>query len=225
MRKFIAEFFGTMCLTLFGCGTAAALGCSGDKFNAAYVATAAAFGLAIVAMAYSIGNVSGCHINPAVSLAMLASGKMKGKDFVGYVVAQVCGALVGAAFIGVFLGFTPENSFGTNGLYNGSIWLSLLIECVLTFFFVLTILGVTSRKANGPVAGLVIGGSLTLIHLFGIHFTGTSVNPARSIGPAILSAINGNGEALGVVWVFIVAPLVGGLLAACIYKFIDKEAE
>ena len=224
MRKYLAEFFGTMCLTLFGCGTAAALGCSAEP-NAAYLATALAFGLTIVAMAYSIGNVSGCHINPAVSIAVLASGKMKGKDFCGYVISQVLGAFVGALFIGVFLGFNAENSFGTNGLYNESIWLSLIIECVLTFFFVLAVLGATSRKANSSVAGLVIGLSLTLVHLLGIAFTGTSVNPARSIGPAVVKAFTGDLSALSVVWVFILAPLVGGLLAACIYKFLDKEAE
>ena len=224
MKKYLAEFFGTMCLTLFGCGTAAALGCTGEP-NAAYIATALAFGLTIVAMAYSIGNVSGCHINPAVSIAVLASGKMKGKDFFGYIVSQILGAFVGALFIGVFLGFNEANSFGTNGLYMNSIWLSLLIECVLTFFFVLAVLGARSRKANSSVAGLVIGFSLTLVHLLGIAFTGTSVNPARSIGPAIVKAFTGDLTALSIVWVFILAPLVGGLLAACIYKFIDKEAE
>ena len=219
IKKYAAEFIGTFVLVLFACGTAAAVGCSTADPNVAYLLTALAFGLVIVAMAYSIGNVSGCHINPAVSIAMLVSGKMKFKDFIGYVVAQFAGATAGAAVMGAFLGF--DCGFGANGLFEGDIWKSLLIEIVLTFVFVLAILGVTSKAENSKVAGIVIGLTLTLVHIFGIHFTGTSVNPARSFGPALFAG----GEALSNVWVFIVAPLVGGVLAAVVYKAIAPKAE
>lgn len=219
IKKYIAEFIGTLVLVLFACGTAAAVGCSTVDPNVSYLLTALAFGLVIVAMAYSIGNVSGCHINPAVSIAMLVSGKMNIKDFVGYVVAQVLGAVAGSALLGYFLGF--DCGFGANGLYNGDVIKSLAIEVVLTFVFVIAILGVTSKLENSKVAGIVIGLTLTLVHIFGIHFTGTSVNPARSLGPAIFAG----GEALSNVWVFIVAPLVGGVLAALVYKAIAPKAE
>ena len=218
LKKAIAEFVGTLVLVLVACGVAAVSGC---KFpEAGYVATALAFGLVIVAMAYSIGNVSGCHINPAVSVAMLISKKMSVKEFVVYLVAQFLGALAGAGILAYFMGSTL--SLGQNGLYNGDVVKSLIIEVILTFIFVLAILGVTSKTENGKVAGLVIGLSLVLVHLIGIPFTGTSVNPARSLGPALLVG----GEALANVWVFIVGPAVGGALAALMYKFLDgKKAE
>ena len=217
VKKYVAEFIGTFVLVLFGCGTAAVgRAATAPTRDAAYMLTALAFGLSIVAMAYSIGRVSGCHVNPAVSIAMLVSGKLSAKDFVGYVVAQVLGAIVGAALIGVFLGW--DCGFGANGLYNADVALSLVIECVLTFVFVLVILGVTAKTDNAAVAGLVIGLSLTLVHILGIHFTGTSVNPARSFGPALFAG----GDALANVWVFIVAPLVGGVLAALVWKFLHS---
>jgi len=216
LKKYCAEFIGTMVLVLFACGTAVMANCSMEQ-PASYLATALAFGLVIVAMAYSIGNVSGCHINPAVSIAMLVSKKMSVTDFIGYVIAQFAGAIAGAALLGYFTG--SFESLGQNALYNGDVLKSLIIEAVLTCVFVLAILGVTSKKEYGKVAGLVIGGSLTLVHLLGIPFTGTSVNPARSFGPALLS---GN---LGDVWVFILAPLVGGVLAACIWALIKPEEE
>lgn len=212
MKKYISEFIGTLVLVLFACGVAAATGCNGADPNASYFMTALAFGLVIVAMAYSIGNISGCHINPAVSIAMLVSGKMSVKDFIGYVVAQFLGAIAGAGILSYFMGGT--SSLGQNGLYNGDIVMSLVIEVILTFVFVIAILGVTSKKGNSAVAGLVIGLTLTLVHLLGIHFTGTSVNPARSFGPALLVG----GAALSDVWVFIVAPLIGGVLAAVVYR-------
>ncbi|MBQ3044679.1 MAG: aquaporin [Clostridia bacterium] len=216
VKKYLAEFIGTFVLVLFACGTAVVTGCSVEN-GAAYLMTALAFGLVIVAMAYSIGNVSGCHINPAVSIAMLVSGKLGIKDFIGYIVAQFAGAIAGA---GVLKLFAPESNLGSNALFNDNIGLSILIEVILTFVFVIAILGVTSKVENGAVAGVVIGLTLTLVHLFGIAFTGTSVNPARSFGPALLS---GN---LSDVWVFIVAPLIGGVLAALVYKFLDgKKAE
>ena len=168
-------------------------------------------------MAYSIGNVSGCHINPAVSLAMLITKKLSLKDFIGYVLAQFIGAIAGAALLMLFVG--KDSGLGTNGLFEGNVWLSLLIEVVLTFVFVYVILGVTSKKENGAVAGLVIGLTLTLVHILGIYFTGTSVNPARSFGPALFAG----GEALKNVWVFILAPLVGGALAAVVFKVLNKE--
>ena len=217
MKKYIAEFIGTFVLVFFACGTAAVLKCNGAEPNAAYLMTALAFGLVIVAMAYSIGNVSGCHINPAVSIAMLVSGKMDVKDFVGYVTAQFAGAIVGAGCLALAIG--ADTGLGTNALYNGNVGASLVIEIILTFVFVLAILGVTSKTENGQVAGIVIGLTLVLVHIFGIHFTGTSVNPARSFGPALFVG----GEALKNVWVFIVAPLVGGVLAALCYKAIASD--
>ena len=216
IRKYIAEFIGTFVLVLFACGTAAMTGCSTTVFNTAYVVTALAFGLVIVAMAYSIGNVSGCHINPAVSIAMLISGKMNVKDFIGYVAAQFLGAIAGAGVLLALIG--PDKGLGANGLFENDILKSIIIEVILTFVFVIAILGVTSKVENGKVAGLVIGLSLTLVHLFGIAFTGTSVNPARSFGPALFVG----GSALANVWVFIVAPLIGGALAAVVYKALDK---
>ena len=216
IKKYIAEFIGTFVLVLFACGTAVAVGCDAAS-GSGYLLTALAFGLVIVAMAYSIGNISGCHINPAVSIAMLVSGKLSLKDFIGYIVAQVAGAIAGAAVLLPIFG--ADCGFGANGLYQGNIGLSILIEIILTFVFVIAILGVTSKTENSAVAGLVIGLTLTLVHILGIALTGTSVNPARSIGSAVFAG----GEALKNVWVFIVAPLAGGVLAAIVYKFLSKE--
>ncbi|MBQ7547962.1 MAG: aquaporin [Clostridia bacterium] len=218
MKKYVAEFIGTFVLVFFACGTAVVTKCSVDN-PAGYLLTALAFGLVIVAMAYSIGNVSGCHINPAVSIAMLVSGKMSVADFFGYVVAQFLGATAGAAALMAFVG--KESGLGANGLFDGRVVPSLVIEVILTFVFVLAILGVTSKVENGAVAGIVIGLSLTMVHILGIAFTGTSVNPARSFGPALFVG----GDALKNVWVFIVAPLVGGVLAALCYKFLASKKE
>lgn len=218
IKKYVAEFIGTFVLVLFACGTAAVVGCNAAA-GTGYLLTALAFGLVIVAMAYSIGNVSGCHINPAVSIAMLVSGKMNVKDFIGYVVAQFLGAIAGAAVLMAIVGV--DTGLGANGLYNGNVGISFVIEVILTFVFVIAILGVTSKQENGAVAGIVIGLSLVLVHILGISFTGTSVNPARSFGPALLVG----GEALKNVWVFILAPLVGGVLAAITYKFLSTEKE
>lgn len=217
-KKYIAEFIGTFVLVLFACGTAAVVGCSSEN-GTGYLLTALAFGLVIVAMAYSIGNISGCHINPAVSIAMLISKKMTLKDFIGYVIAQFAGATAGAAVLMAIVG--KDSGLGANGLYNDSIGLSFLIEIILTFVFVLAILGVTSKEGYSGVAGIVIGLTLTLVHILGIAFTGTSVNPARSFGPALLVG----GAALSNVWVFILAPLVGGALAAVVYMFLDSKKD
>lgn len=216
LKKYIAEFIGTCVLVLFACGTAAVVGCSAEQ-GTGYLLTALAFGLVIVAMAYSIGNVSGCHINPAVSIAMLVAKKLSVKDFIGYVVAQFLGAIVGALILMALVG--KDSGLGANALYQNNIGLSLLVEVILTFVFVIAILGVTSKESNSAVAGIVIGLTLTLVHILGISFTGTSVNPARSFGPALLMG----GEALANVWVFIVAPLAGGVLAALVYQFITAE--
>ncbi|MCD7722944.1 MAG: aquaporin [Clostridiales bacterium] len=228
MKKYISEFIGTMVLVILGCGTAMLVGC--NVARGGYILTALAFGLAIVATAYCIGNVSGCHVNPAVSLAVLINGGMSVGDFIGYVIAQCLGALGGSAILAAIFGLgnivDMTDSFGANGLsgVNGSAAAGLLVEIVLTFIFVMCILGVTSKKANhGSFGGLVIGLTLTAVHILGIGLTGTSVNPARSLGPAIVSAISGNTEPLGSLWVFIVAPLVGGALAAIVYKFISGE--
>ena len=228
MKKYLAEMVGTFVLTFLGCGAAVALGCGAD--TASIVGTAFAFGLAVVAMAYTIGGISGCHINPAITLGVFLSGRMNAKDCGMYMVFQVIGAILAAAVLAGIVGTAPEaiitTKTGANacafGVTNG-----LIVEIVLTMLFVLVVLGATA-KTNGATnnfAGLAIGLSLILIHLVGIHFTGTSVNPARSIGPALFEG----GDALNQLWVFIVGPLVGGALAACIWKIIDcncdKKAE
>jgi aquaporin Z len=218
LRKYLAEFIGTLVLVLFACGTACQVGCSASA-GTGYLLTALAFGLVIVAMAYSIGNVSGCHVNPAVSIAMLVSGRMSVKDFIGYVIAQFAGAIAGAAILMSLIGM--KGNLGANALYEGQVGASFAIEAILTFVFALTILGVTSKKGYTAVAGLVIGLTLTLIHIFGISFTGTSVNPARSFGPALFVG----GESLANVWVFLVAPLVGGVIAAVVYKILAPKSE
>lgn len=224
IRKMLAEFIGTAVLVIFGCGTAMAVGC--DAVNGGgYILTALAFGLVIVAMAYSIGNVSGCHINPAVSMGMLVSGRMNVKDFACYIVAQFLGAIAGAGVLKAVFGLAKvtdqTGALGSNGLAGGDVLATILIEVILTFVFVIAILGVTSKAENGSVAGIVIGLTLTLVHIFGIAFTGTSVNPARSFGPALLAG----GDALANVWVFIVAPLVGGALAAVVYTILAGKAK
>ena len=228
MKKYLAEAIGTCVLVLLGCGTAMLVGCDAAA-GGGYILTALAFGLSIVAMAYCVGNISGCHINPAVSLGVLLSGGMKGKDFLGYVVAQIIGALVGAALLAaVFsLGGVKDmtGGFGSNGLagVGGSAAAGLLVEILLTFIFVFCILGVTSKKGgHGSFGGLIIGLTLTGVHILGIGLTGTSVNPARSIGPAIVAAIAGNGAPLASLWVFILGPLVGAALAAAVYKALEK---
>lgn len=229
MKKYLAELIGTFVLVFMGCGTAMLVGCNAAA-GCGYILTALAFGLAIVATAYCIGNISGCHVNPAVSLAVLINGGMTAKDFVGYVVAQVIGAFCGSGLLAAIfkLGGVEDltGGFGANGLagVNGSIVAGLLVEVVLTFIFVMCIMGVTSSKAgHGSFGGLIIGLTLTFVHILGIGLTGTSVNPARSIAPAVVAAISGNGDPLACLWIFIVAPLVGGALAALCYKFLEAK--
>ena len=219
-KKYLAEVIGTFVLVTFGCGTACAVGCD-SAAGSGYLLTALAFGLVIVAMAYSIGNISGCHINPAVSIAMLIRKQLSVADFIGYVISQVIGAACGCVVLGVVFGW--DCGFGANqiqaGWENGSTGAALLVEIVLTFVFVIAIIGVTSKTENAAISGVVIGLSLTLVHILGIALTGTSVNPARSLMPAIFAG----GEALSQVWIFIVAPLIGGALAAVVYSFLENK--
>ena len=211
MRKYIAESVGTMLLTLVACGIAVTSGVN-------LIATSLAFGLVIVAAAYSIGNVSGCHINPAVSIALTVAGKMEVKECIRYIIAQIIGAFVGSLLLALIL--NDFAALGANDLVgNTTIMNALLIEIILTFIFTATILGVTDKKENGHATGIVIGLTLTLVHLFGLPFTGTSVNPARSLAPAILQG----GSALSHVWIFIVAPVIGAMLAGLFYKHVLKE--
>ena len=217
MKKYIAEFLGTFVLVLFGTGIAVVSG--GDL-----VATSLAFGLAIIAEAYVIGNISGCHVNPAVSLAMLISKKLDIKDFICYVISQILGAIAGSAILFFILSNTDlgttalgANFYGELSASNISLLAAIITEIVLTFVFIYTILGVTSDESKSSISGLVIGLTLTFVHLIGIPLTGTSVNPARSLAPAIFLG----GEALRQIWVFILAPLVGGVLAAYIYKYLN----
>ena len=219
MKKYLAEFLGTFVLVFMGCGSAMFLGCDAAG---GHLAVALTFGLAIVATAYVIGDVSGCHINPAVSLAMLISKKLSVVEFIGYVGAQAVGALAGAGLLKLLTGFGVADltgTLGSNGVANaGGIWGALIVEVILTFIFIFAILGVTSSKDKGNVVGIVIGLTLTFVHIVGIPLTGTSVNPARSIGPALLAG----GDALSNVWVFIVAPFSGAALAAVVFNFFIK---
>jgi len=228
-KKYVAEFIGTFALVTLGCGTAMLVGCDAAS-GCGYLLTALAFGLTIVGMAYAVGNISGCHINPAVSLGVLLSGGMTASDFVSYVIAQCLGALAGAGLLNnIFrMGNVKDmtGALGTNGLagVGGSAPAGLLVEAALTFFFVFVILGVTSKKFNhGSFGGLIIGLTLTLVHILGIGLTGTSVNPARSVGPAIVCLLNGNAGPLTDVWVFVAGPLIGAALAATIYTYLEKD--
>ena len=227
MKKYFAECIGTMVLTLLGCGTAVFVGCGTP---AGVVGTAIAFGLAVVAMAYTIGGISGCHINPAITLGVALSGRMSWKDACGYWVGQVVGGIVGAAILFLIVKVTgapgamgDPAGLGTNGVANaGGPGGAFLVEVIATFIFVLVVLGATDGKVGaGKPAGLAIGLSLILIHLVCINLTGTSVNPARSIGPALFVG----GDALKDLWVFIVAPLVGGALSAVVWGAIAPKEE
>ena len=263
MKKYFCEALGTCVLVLFGCGTACLT--KGD-----IIITSLAFGLSIIAMAYVIGNISGCHVNPAVSLAMLINKKITLKEFLFYVLSQIVGAFIGTALLFALLiqsgavtnlgeqiaeaeaggeekqsvvqyshfqytlkGITDDkygvglgtNGFGEKSSVKISIWAALLVEVVLTFVFIYTILGVTSDASKSSVAGIVIGLTLTFVHILGITITGTSVNPARSLAPATIMAIIGKYDAIKQVWVFIVAPFVGSALAAFAFKFLNKEKE
>jgi aquaporin Z len=240
LKKGVAECIGTFVLVVFGCGIAIAS--SNWAPNEFLVATALAFGLSIVAMAYSIGNISGCHVNPAVSLGVFIYNKITHKDGFGvkelgvYVLAQFIGAILGALLLeaifsqaGIDKLALGSDAVNTAVLGTGAkgLWLGFLAEVVLTFAFVLAILGVTSKDGYSGQAGLVIGLVLTLVHLLGIKLTGTSVNPARSFGPALIALMNGYTEGMQEIWIFLIAPLVGAALAAVCYGYltVDKEAK
>ena len=222
MKKYFAECIGTFVLTLLGCGTAMFLGCNTP---AGVVGTAIAFGLTVVAMAYTIGNISGCHINPAITFAVALSGRMSWKDACGYWCGQLIGGIIAGAILLLLTKVVaaPDltGGLGTNGVANaGGIGGALLVEFIATFIFVLVVLGATDAKLGaGKPAGLAIGLTLILVHLVCINLTGTSVNPARSIGPALFAG----GEALANVWVFSVAPRAGAALSACVWKCLAQE--
>ena len=220
MKKLLCEFIGTLVLVLFGCGTAVLT-------NADIVATSLAFGFSIVALAYVIGNISGCHINPAVSFAMFLDKRLSGSELIKYIIAQILGAIVGALLLALIinnvfnLGDYTVTGLGANsfGKYSINMLGAFIVETILTFIFIFTILGVTKDKKKENIAGLIIGLTLVFVHLFGIKLTGTSVNPARSIGPALILG----GDALKQVWLFIFAPIFGSALATFTYKFINNE--
>ena len=215
MKKYVAEAIGTFVLTFLGCGAAVSLGCA-EENTAAVVGTAIAFGLSVVAMAYTIGGVSGCHINPAITLACFIDKRISAKDCCGYICGQVVGGIIAGACLAAI--YCCTSGLGANGIgagCHGSVTTALVVEAILTALFVLVVLGTTDSKVGaGNFAGLAIGLSLILIHLVGIHFTGTSVNPARSIGPALFVG----GEALANVWVFIVGPFIGSVIAVILWK-------
>ncbi len=215
IKKYIAEFFGTFVLVFIACGAA--------MNGMAIAGVALAFGLVIVAMAFSIGNISGCHINPAVSLAMFLDGRLSLTDFIGYLIAQFAGGIAGAGILATMWGDTDylancSNHYIYTQTGDERIFAAFVLEVILTFIFVFVIMRVTSEAETSKNAGLFIGAALTLVHLVGINFTGTSVNPARSFGPALFAG----DAALEQVWVFLLAPLVGGALAAFAAKFFKK---
>lgn len=216
MKKYLAEMVGTAVLVLMGCGTAVSLNCGVD--TASVVGTSMAFGLAVVAMAYTIGGISGCHINPAITLGCMLTKRITPKDGIMYMIFQCIGAFIGSALLCALVSTSPELALGTTTGANacsGTVLNGLLAEIILTMVFVLVVLGTTdSEKGAGNLAGLAIGLSLILVHLVGIHYTGTSVNPARSLAPAIFQG----GQALEQLWVFIVGPFAGAILAALVWQ-------
>ncbi|WP_296807407.1 MIP family channel protein [uncultured Methanobrevibacter sp.] len=220
MKRYVSELIGTMVLVLFGCGSAAIAGSVLGNLGIAM-----AFGLSIVAMAYAIGDISGCHINPAVSIGMWIDGRMEAKDLILYIIFQCIGAIIGAALLAVLINSAPslggymatglgQNGFGAASTVGINLIGALITEVILTFVFVFTVLGVTRSEKTGVVAGIVIGLTLAFVHILGIPLTGTSVNPARSLGPALFMG----GVALQQVWVFIVAPIVGAIIAGLAHK-------
>lgn len=229
MKKYVAEFIGTAILVVFGCGSAVAANTMFSAMGMLPVAfttllIAVAFGLSLTAIIYIFGDVSGAHVNPAVSLGMFITKRMNGKDFVGYVIAQILGATGGALLLSFLV--NSKTTLGANGYDDAStfgigIAVALVLEIVLTFVFVSVVLKVTDSPEKKSVAGLAIGAALALVHLLGVPFTGTSVNPARSLGPALVQALE-NTEALTQVWVFIIGPLVGAILAAGLYIFLSN---
>ncbi len=226
-KKYAAELIGTMVLVLIGCGSAVIAG-----YNIGFSGIAFAFGLAVLAMVYAIGAISGCHINPAISISMFVAGKLSAKDTALYVVFQCIGAIIGASILYAIAVGNPTYSLAVNGLgQNGygiaspagyNMTSAFIAEIVLTFIFLIVIFGSTSERAPKGFAGLSIGLTLVMIHLVAIPIDGTSVNPARSLGPALLMAIT-NTTALSQLWLFIVAPIIGGILAAIVWKIFKQK--
>ncbi|MEE3489853.1 MAG: MIP family channel protein [Methanobrevibacter sp.] len=225
MKKYIAELIGTLVLVLFGCGSAAIAGSVLGNLGIAL-----AFGLSIVAMAYVIGDISGCHVNPAVSIGMWIDGRLETKDLIMYIIFQCIGAIIGIAILAVIINSAPslggytatglgQNGFGSASSVGLDVVGAILVEIILTFVFVFTVLGVTKKAENGAVAGIVIGLTLAFVHILGIPLTGTSVNPARSLAPALFLG----GQALQQVWVFILAPVIGAIIAGILYKGLTAE--
>lgn len=220
IKKYLAEFVGTFILVVIGCGTAVATGAN-------VVATALAFGISIVALAYSVGRISGGHVNPAVSLGVYLNGGMSLKDFCWYVVAQILGAIAGSAVLGAFFGgykaTGANNVAGIEALgveHGPALAYGFVIELVLTCIFVLAVLGLTSKKEDSSVAGLGIGAVLTGVHLLAINLTGTSVNPVRSLSAALFALAGGDTESIKEIWIFILAPLAGAALAALLWRYV-----
>jgi len=227
MKKYTAELIGTFVLVLIGCGSAVIA-----EPHITYTGIAFAFGLAVLAMVYAIGSISGCHINPAITVAMLVARKISGKDAVWYIIAQCIGAIMaGAVLLAIAFGTTGysvatgglgQNGYGVHSLGQYDMVSGFIAEVVLTFIFLFVIFGATHRDAPKGFAGIAIGLTLVFIHLVGIPITGTSVNPARSLGPAVFAGA----EAIGQLWLFIVAPIIGGVLAALIWKSVfEGKAE
>ena len=225
MKRYVSELIGTMVLVLFGCGSAAI---AGQMLGA--VGIALAFGLSIVAMAYVIGDISGCHINPAVSIGMWIDGRLETKDLLAYIVFQCIGAVIGIALLAVIINSAPslggymatglgQNGFGSASSVGLGAVGAIVVEIILTFVFVFTVLGVTKKAENATVAGIVMGLTYAFVHIMGIPLTGTSANPARSLAPALFLG----GQALQQVWVFILAPVVGAVIAGLVYKGLTSE--
>ena len=225
MKRYISELIGTMVLVLFGCGSAAIAGTVLGNLGIAM-----AFGLSIVAMAYVIGDISGCHINPAVSIGMWIDGRMEVKDLIMYIIFQCIGAIIGTAILAMLINSAPalggymatglgQNGFGAASSVGINLYGALITEIILTFVFVFTVLGVTRSEKTGVIAGIVIGLTLAFVHIMGIPLTGTSVNPARSLAPALFMG----GVALQQVWVFIVAPIIGAVIAGLLHKGLYTE--
>ena len=234
MKKYLAEMIGTMVLVLMGCGTAVSLGCNPVGADlSTVVGTAMAFGLSVIAMAYTIGGISGCHINPAITLGVFLSKRMSAKDALMYIVFQVIGGLLGAAILYALVTSAGTDfalagaGLGSNDLQSGvSVAGGLIAEIVFTCVFVLVVLGATAsdNESTGKFAGLAIVLSLILVHLVCIRYTGTSVNPARSFGPALFAQLAGGpATALSNLWIFIVGPFAGAVLASCIWKVIGNN--
>ena len=219
MKKYLAEMIGTMVLVLMGCGSAVFAGTNQPFAAVGTLGVAFAFGLSVLTMVYTIGKISGCHINPAITLGMLLSKKISGKDAGMYMIFQVIGAIIGSSILYILAKDSGSTTTltGANGYHD--LVPAFVAETVFTFIFLLVVLGSTSKGANTKFAGIAIGLALVLIHIVCIPVTGTSVNPARSIGPALFQG----GEALSQLWLFIVAPFLGAAIAASVWKGIDTE--